>query len=381
MLHVSEATEWSGGSAQLLALACGLNAKGLTSAVACRPGSALGSQARARGLAVHHLPLRQDYDLRSAWLLSRLILKENFDVIHAHHSRSHGVCLMAKLILALGSASLAPVLVVSRRVSFPIGRNPFSWLKYRSGLIDSYAAVAEAVKEVLVSGGVSAARVRVIHSGVDTSRFAPRTPDPSVLKSLGVPSGVSLIGKIANASPWKGQETFLEAAALLIKESRPVHFLLAGRDTDGPWVKAIMNRLGLARHVALAGFRSDIPDILACLTVSVNAATSGEGLSGALRESLCMGVPVAASDVAGNRELLGEGARDCLFKPGDAEGLAGRLREMLDDPGKARSQAALWRSRLESEFSLTQTVEKTAALYRELYWGSGLHSSLSNSAW
>lgn len=324
---------------------------------------------------MHPLPLLQDYDVRSAWRLSRLILKEGFDIVHAHHSRSHGICLMAKLFLSFSRSRKAPLLVVSRRVSFPMGKNPFSWLKYRNGLIDAYAAVAQAVKDILVDNGVDPDRVWVIHSGVDIQRFAPRRVDPAIAKGLGLPESVPVIGKIANASPWKGQETFLKAASILAREPRPVHFLLAGRDTDGPWIRGLVETLGLSGRVALAGFRSDVPDILACLTVSVNAATQGEGLSGALRESLAMGLPVAASDVAGNRELLGTQAEDCLFAPGDASALADLLRKTLDDPQRARSRTALWRSRLESEFSLEQTVEKTALLYKELFGAASLINS------
>ena len=365
VLHVSESEAWSGGAAQLTALAKGLKDRGWGVAVACRPDGRMAQAARERGLRVVGVPLREDYDLPSAVTLARLIQSEKFDVVHAHHSRSHALCVLAKLLLKFRGAP-APVLVVSRRVSFPRGKNPFSMLKYRSPMIDAYLAVADAVKEVLVEGGVRPNRVRVVYSGVDTERYAPRRPEEKILREFKIPAGVPVIGKIANYSPWKGQDVFLEAARLLAEKGRAVLFLLAGRDTDSAELKAKVKALGLENKVILAGFREDVPEILSCLRISVNAATKGEGLSGALRESLSMGVPVVASDVAGNRELLGEEAGPYAFAPGDAGAMAERLGWTLDHPEEAAAAVGRLRRRVQAQFSLRRTIERTEEIYREL---------------
>jgi len=142
VLQVSEAHGWSGGTAQLLALSEGLRRKGWDVLIACRPGSGLETHAREMNFATFPVALREDYDVISAWRLASLIRRQEIDVVHAHHNRSHCVCLLAKF--ALNAAGQAPVLVVSRRVSFPPGRNPFSRWKYRSRLIDRIVAVADA---------------------------------------------------------------------------------------------------------------------------------------------------------------------------------------------------------------------------------------------
>lgn len=366
VLHASNSSEWSGGTSQMLALAEGLRGLGWEAWIACRPGTELSKQSMARDLPTFHAAMREDYDLVSAWRLADFIRREKIDVVHAHHNRAHAVCLLAKLFLSLGGR--APILVVSRRVSFPPGRNPFSRWKFRSGLIDAIVAVADAVKEVLVASGVDARHVTVIRSGVDLGRFAPKAPDPELRRKLGIPEGVPVIGKVANASPWKGQTVFLEAAALLLRR-RPAHFLLAGRDTNSGWIKDELRRLGIEKQTTLAGFRADVPDILSCLDVSVNAAVRGEGLSGALRESLSMSIPVVASDIAGNRELLGEAAGRFLFPPGDSAALAERLEWVLDHRPQAREAALAWRARAQAGFSLEQALQKTDALYRGLLAG------------
>ena len=364
VLHVSEANEWTGGTAQLLLLAEGLKAKGWEIVVGCRPGSGLSVHCEKRGLETFTVGLREDYDLLSAFELARFVMSRGIDVIHAHHNRSHACCLLAQGILA--ARGERRVLVVSRRVSFPPGKNPFSRWKYRSSLIDRIVAVADAVKEVLVAAGVPPSRVAVIRSGVDLAKFAPRRAGDAEKKRLGLPAGVPLIGKIANASPWKGQAVLLEAAALMAKAGARAHFAFAGRDTDGPWMRGEVERLGLKDRVTLLGFRTDVPDILSALDLSVNAAVKGEGLSGALHESLTMGLPVVASDIAGNRELLVAGAGGWLYPPGDAAALAERLTWALAHPAETKAAVTAWQTKAQSEFTLDQTITRTDALYREL---------------
>ncbi len=365
ILHVSESDRWSGGAEQLLALARSMRERGWEVWIACRPKSGLLKAATEQDFRTFTVALREDYDIFSARKLVGFIREKDIAVVHAHHNRSHAVCLLAKLIMRMGRGRL-PVLVVSRRVSFPAGKNPFSMWKYRSKLIDSYVAVAQAVKEVLIASGVTPARVAVIHSGVDNSRFSPRPPNNALRKGLGLPSDRPVIGKIANASAWKGQTVLLDAASILIKKGIQAHFLLAGRDTDSEWIRDEVKDRGLGSHVTLAGFRSDVPELLSCLSVSVNAAVKGEGLSGALRESLAMGIPVVASDIAGNRELLGEAGKGALFSPGDSHDLADRLAWVLRHPEAARKQAQTWRSTAGREFSSERTVERTIALYERL---------------
>ncbi|MFA6316807.1 MAG: glycosyltransferase [Elusimicrobiota bacterium] len=368
VLHVSDADDWTGGCGQMMALASGLAGRGWDSLVACRPGSGLEAAAGAAGLRVFRIGLRQDYDVFSAWQLAEFLSREGVDVLHAHHSRSHGVCLLAQFLLAARGLP-RPVLVVSRRVSFKPSRNPFSLLKYQAPFNDAFAAVAGAVADVLTANGVPRERVAVIHSGVDAKRFSPRAADPGVRRSLGLPEGCLAVGKVANYSAWKGQTCFLEAAALLVREGRKVHFVLVGRDTDGPEMRREVGRLGLEGRVTLAGFRSDMPEVLSCLDASVNAAVGGEGLSGTVRESLAMAVPAVASDVAGNREIFGKTGERFLFPPGDAAALAERLRWLLDHQDEARKAAAELGERVRSEFSVEATLEKTERLYHALLAG------------
>jgi len=359
---VSETQGWSGGAAQLLNLAKGLGGLGWDVILGSPEDGEAAKRAKAAG--IRHIPIhpRQDYDLITARKIAKLVDRFGIDVLHAHHPRAHAVGLSS---LYLGRRK--PVFVVSRRVSFAVKRNPFSQLKYRNPRIDAFISVADNVRRELVGGGVDPAKVKTIPSGVDTELFSPREADPAILESLKVPEGAALIGKIANYSDWKGQKILLEAGAKMLESGRDVVLLFAGRDTDGDDIKSVAKEMGFPEEKArFLGFRSDVDALLPCLDVSVNAAVRGEGISGALRESLSMEIPCAASDAGGNSELVVEGITGRLFKKGHAGDLARVLAEILDDRELAKKQAKRGREIVAERFSVDCMVNSTDKFYREL---------------
>jgi glycosyltransferase involved in cell wall biosynthesis len=218
----------------------------------------------------------------------------------------------------------------------------------------------------LVKGGVPADRVAVVHSGVDVGQFAPRSPDESLAAALLLPRNLPVIGNLTHFSWWKGQATFLKAARILLDRGVKAHFLLVGKDTDGAEARALVKSLGLENRVTLAGFRRDIPNVLSLLSLSVVSSLAGEGFSGVLRESMSMGIPVAATDVGGNRELVIPGETGRLAAPGNAEALAEAMEKSIQDPESTRRMARAAQENVRKNYSLDKMVEETIALYESV---------------
>lgn len=361
VLFVSESHGWSGGAAQILVLGRGLVEAGWTVLLASPAGGEVAKRAPAVGMRHIDFMPRQDYDLFGARRLAKLVDAEAVQVLHAHHPRGHAVGLVSTYL-----SSSRPVFVVTRRVSFKVSSNPFSALKYRNPRIDGYVAVAENIRRELISGGVPAERVRTIPSGVDTALFKPTAPDAALQRELDLPPGVPVIGKIANFSEWKGQSVVLDAAARLKQQGKEVVVVFAGRDTESPALKALAERFGVLRQCRFLGFRDDVHRLIPCFTVSVNAALKGEGISGALRESLAMEVPAVASDAGGNSELIVPGATGRLFKAGSGEELAKALFDTLNDLPGAKVLARAGAEVVRERFSDKTSVRLTMAYYAEL---------------
>lgn len=362
VLFVSESHGWSGGASQILVLGRGLCAAGWDVLLCSPEGGEVAK--RAGGVGMRHIAFypRQDYDLLAARRLAKLVDAENIEVLHAHHPRGHAVGL-ASLYLS----SRRPVFVVTRRVSFKVSSNPFSALKYRHPRIDGYIAVAENVRAELIAGGVAAGKVETIPSGVDTQLFKPRERHDALRGALALPDGVPIIGKIANYSEWKGQDVLLDAAARLRRDGLRTVIVFAGRDTDSEALKERAKKAGVpVEDCRFLGFRTDIPELLSLFSVSVNAALRGEGISGALRESLAMEVPAVASAAGGNAELIVEGVTGRLFKAGSEEQLARVLKETLNDLPAAKALARAGAAVVRERFSDTLSVRLTMAYYARL---------------
>lgn len=361
VLHVTESRSWSGGTVQLWNLCVGLVKRGHGAGLFCPPDSELLRYAPGSKVNVTLCPMREDYDLPAAWRLAQTVRRFKPDVVHAHHPRAHALALLAQLFARV------PNLVVSRRVSFRLKKwNVFSQWKYRSKKIRTFVAVSEDIRRVLIQGGVAPEKLTVIHSGVDVQRFAPRPAAVNLRRELGLPADRPVVGNLTHFSWWKGQTVFLEAAKLVLDAGVSAHFLLVGKDTDGAEAREKVRALGIGDHVTLAGFRTDIPDVLSLLNVSVLSSLEGEGFSGVLREAMCMGVPVVASDVGGNSELVKDGKTGRLVPPGDARAFATAIRQILADPALAQEMARAAQDNVTSHYSLESMVDKTIALYERI---------------
>ena len=361
VLHVTESRSWSGGTVQLWNLCVGLVKRGHGAALFCPPNSELLRHVPGSKVQVTLCPMREDYDFPAAWRLAQTIRRFKPDVVHAHHPRAHALALLAGMFTGV------PNLVVSRRVSFRLKKwNIFSQWKYRSKRIRTFIAVSEDIRRVLIQGGVSPEKLTVIHSGVDVHRFAPRPPAEELRRELRLPTDRPIVGNLTHFSWWKGQTVFLEAAKKVLDAGTNAHFLLAGKETDGAQARDKVQALGIGDHVTLAGFRTDIPEVLSLLNVSVLSSLAGEGFSGVLREAMCMGVPVVATDVGGNSELVKDGKTGRLVPPGDATALATAIRQILADHALSQEMARVAQENVTSHYSLESMVEKTLALYERI---------------
>ena len=360
VLHIIESPSWTGAMAQTLDLVLGLRSRGHRVALATTRDSILWERAKKEGVDVVAVETRSELNPFAVLKLSLLVWTRRADVIHAHRAHAHSLGLLTAM------ATGRPF-VVSRRVSFRPKDNLGSRLKYRNRFVTRIVAVSEAVKDVLVDYGVSPDRVSVVYSGSDPDVYGRGGDGAAMRRELGVPDGSRLVGKIANYyHGWKGHDTFLKAGAMLAETKPDVHFLLVGHRTDSEKMTALIEELGVTGRVTQAGYRRDIPDVISALDVSVNSPRAGEGLSGAVRESLAGGRPVVATDVGGNRELVRDGETGLLVPPDDPKALADALSRILDEPELAARLAAGGEAFVRENLTTERMIEATERLYFEL---------------
>ena len=352
--HVDTADTWRGGEGQVLALARGLAGRGHDVIVICPPGSELEAACGRHGVPVWTASMRGELDLAAVAKVARGLRRFGAEVVHFHTAKAHTIGLGASLLAG------TPVKVLSRRVDFPIGGNPFSKMKYKIR-VDAVVAISNAVKDVLVAGGVAPHLITVIYSGIDLGQYEKKTDGSYVKRELGIPESSPLVGGIGALAPHKAQSYFLRAAAELAKVRPDVRYVIAGEGELEGELRAVAASLGIEEIVTFTGFRRDVKAVLSSLDVFVLSSVA-EGLCTSILDAMASGVPVVATRVGGVPEIVLDGVCGLLVPPADPTAMAQSIKRVLLD-GSLRNKLAEGGRKRVLDFSVDKTVEQTERLY------------------
>lgn len=210
----------------------------------------------------------------------------------------------------------------------------------------------------LIEHGLPESKVVVIGNGLPSEAFAGAIP------ALPRKAGVLRVGMIARMNAhYKNHHGFLRAAARVRDRFPRLEFLFVGDGPLRPQIERQIEELGLRDQVIFLGDRRDIPALLASMDVSVVPSES-ESLSNVILESMAAGVPVVASDVGGNQELI-SGERGLLVPANDDALLASALEQLLRDSALRTELGRNARQFAKTNFAL-EHIQET---YEELYAG------------
>jgi len=226
-----------------------------------------------------------------------------------------------------------------------------------SPLVHRYVTVSDHLNAWL-SGhrGFFAGKVSTIRNGVDAERFQP-TPRDHAPESPGL-----TVGTVGRLVPIKDQANLIDAFMELAPDYPGVRLLIVG---DGPLHADLKTQVAASDHsdrVTFAGQSDRVEEHYARMDVFALPSLN-EGISNTILEAMASGLPVVATDVGGNPELVQDGVTGSLVPRRDPRALARALRVYLDDPALARAQGGAGRVRAEREFS----IPRMAADYRRLY--------------
>jgi glycosyltransferase involved in cell wall biosynthesis len=311
-------------------------------------------------------------DPRGAWRLARCIRQMRPDVVHAHMVHANLVTRVTRLLARM------PVLICSAHSVFEGGKRFDLAYRLTDGLCELTTHVSQAAVDRWVRGGVAPARkMRVMPNGVDVAQFGGGAEGPAssekrrdIRTSLGIGGEFTFLA-VGRFKPAKDYGLMLEAFARL-RERResagrlPVRLLIAGGGALLEEMRSVARVSGLEEAVSFLGKRADIPDLMQAADAYV-MSSAWEGMPVVLLEAAASGLPIVATDVGGNREVLRSDEIGYLVPPGDPAALAdalGRLVELPEERRRAMGRAA--RELVESEYSLERVVSDWEAVYREL---------------
>jgi len=367
--HVLHRLDYGGLENGLVNLINGLPANRFRHAVVCLAGySDFRRRIRRDDVPVYSLDKRPGKDLPAYGRLWRLLRRLQPTVVH---TRNWGVMDCALVAWAAG----VPVRIHGYHgwdEHDLLGNDPRRALLRRVSrpAVTHYVAVSRHIADWLMAAdGIPGPDLSQIYNGVDTNRFAPgRSAAPPLFPA---PAGEPLlvVGSVSRLEPVKDPCTLARAFVELVRrqpESRQrLRLAIIGDGALRPEVETILGAGGCRELSLVTGWRDDIPELLRQLDVFVLPSLN-EGISNTILEAMATGLPVVATAVGGNGELVVEGENGTLLAPGDANALAAALERYVADPLLRARQARAARQRALEVFGMDVMLRNYADLYAGL---------------
>ena len=316
-------------------------------------------------VTLSYQPIGAVYGLRGWSAFRRVrarVQRDDYDIVQSQHEKSD-------LINALLPRRAGLHTISNRRdMGFQKSARVSALFRKLNRRFDRIVAPSQTIVDKLVDDeNAERTRCRTIPNGVDTNVFRPADPDRrhAMRAELGFADSDVLIGIVASFTFVKRHVDLLAAFAVVTKSHPTARLLLIG---DGPLrgeVETQIAQLGLGKNVSLLGPRSDVDKILPALDVFVLSSNT-EGLSNAILEAQACGLPVVATAVGGNPDLVHAGKTGWLVPPESPAELARALSEAVAQPQAAREFGTHARAHVLREHSIDAMVLAYEHLYREL---------------
>ena len=289
--------------------------------------------------------------------LARFLRRQRIDVLQLFFADSTYFGVMA------GKLARVPCMVRSR-LDIGFWVRPIDRLLGRlcSWLVDATVANCEAARQsVIIDERASPESVVIIPNGVDLSRFEGIA---AARAGRGQADG-PIVGAIANLRPWKRIDVLVRAAARLAESHPAMTFQVAGEGEMRSELERLIESYGLQDRFQLLGTVTDIPAFLANLDIAVLCSQT-EGAPNAIMEYMAAGLPIVATAVGGNAEMIEAETHGLLVPPGDIEQLAAAIDRLIRNEPLAARMAAHAREKALQAYGAEVYVRHYQDLYLEL---------------
>ena len=296
------------------------------------------------------LPIKQSKacDATVAYSLINLIKRFHIDLIHTFGSISDfsGIVAgkIAKVPVINGSIrSARPCLNVRDRISKLC-------MRYADWVVANSAAGLRAFNVEAWSNS------SVVYNGIDVSRFqghAANNQDRSICM-------------VGNFTKKKDHESLIKALPHVLKRFPDTRLTLVGRGKNERRCRGLASTLGVESQVTFENNCNNPDEVIRTCAVGVLLSPGGEGLSNVLLEYMALGLPVIATDLGGNREIVEHGLTGILLPDHSTQRIAEAIENMFEMPEKAQQMGSRGRERVEKRFGCKRMIREYVDLYSQV---------------
>ncbi len=320
----------------------------------------LEQQLRSHGVHVHLIGKRAKVDPRAYWRLTRKLREIAPHVVHTwlFAANSYGRWAAYR--------SKVPVIIAGERCVDPWK----SWWhdaidRRLRRITDTVVTNTTAVSEFYSRRGMATSDFTVIPNAVVPSG-APKISREQLCRRLGIEPRGKVIGAVGRLWKQKGYRDLIWAGESVNVAYGDVWLVIFGDGPEREQLLQFRDRAGAQEAVRLVGHRQDAAELMSGFDILWNGSLY-EGQSNTILEAMSLGIPVIATDIPGNRDLVVNDQTGILYPLGDVGTLTRQTNMLLRSPERWEAMSRQARQRAETEFSLEQMVCSHAALYQRLY--------------
>lgn len=315
------------------------------------------AELESAGVPVMALRRRPGFQPGLARQIARLISLHRIDVVHCHHYSPYVYGLLASVVtraqlvftehgrLADDDPSLKRRLV-----------NPF--LSMLGGRV---CAVSGDLKQHMVAEGFPERRIQVVYNGIDPARRPTAIHRHVAREMLGLPMDSFVVGTVGRLDAVKNLRLMLQAHCRVLERYPAARAVIVGDGPERAALQATAAELGIEHAVMFAGYRSDVRMLMPAFDVYLNTSNY-EGVSLTILEAMAAGVPVVATRVGGNPEVVVDQETGVLV-PQRARAIADAVARLAYEPRRRRILGDAGRWRVMRHFSMARMVNDYATLY------------------
>lgn len=281
--------------------------------------------------------------------MARIFRHWGVDVVHTHNTKP--------FLYAAPAARMArvPGLIQTRHgQAYQAPRRRIIAFKLASMAADRIVCVSDDARRLTARNGVSEGKLQTLWNGIHLDRFpysGPQEGGPAVL--------------VSRLSPEKDVANLVRAVAVVASKRPSFRLEIAGGGQCLYDLQRLTSELGVERNVHFLGEVRDVPSLLSRASLFVLPSLT-EGLSLTLLEAMAVGLPVVATNVGGNAEVVAQDTTGLLVPKSDPAALGAAVLRVLEDPELGRRMGRAGRRRVERHFDVRNMVRRYEALYAEI---------------
>ncbi len=315
----------------------------------------------AAGVAVDACGKQQGLDMRAVRHARRLLKETPGAVLHTHNATAHYHAVLASIGLPLQR-----IINTRHGMGETVHGGRGEWLYRRSMRLTDYAvAVCEAARERFGRSGVRP-RIRLlsIPNGIRVDGFSATSTAvrEALATGLGLPAGTRIIGTVGRLEPVKDQATLIRAFRLVHARLPDTALVVVGDGSLRQQLEQVAAAEGVIDAVRFLGDRNDVARLLQGMDLFALSSLS-EGYSIALLEACAVGLPIVATAVGGNAEIVRNGINGVLVPSRDVQALADSIADVLQSPLRAEGMGNAGHAWVQKEGSFTTMSERYMRLY------------------